>query len=191
MLSVANLAIAMQRVGLLEDPAPPAAMRWIETFLEAHGSEAQEEATALSLVAAYRDESVIVPALALEKLRSRQAIFFLDAVGQYVNAQPELRGLPLDHDIRVIAEEFGIAPADAFWSVRMALTGAGAGPDLALVFPLLGHDRIVMRIGAISSHLLHGRGLEPIPFGPDGAPFAPIAGSVPAHARPDGSGPGA
>jgi hypothetical protein len=74
----------------------------------------------------------------------------------------------------VIASEFGIAPEDAFGAVRMALTGTAAGPPLALIFPLLGHDRILIRIGAISSHLLHGRGLEPIRFGPGGVPFSTI-----------------
>jgi hypothetical protein len=56
----------------------------------------------------------------------------------------------------------------------MALTGKAAGPPLELLFPLLGHDRIMMRIGAVSSHLLHGRGLEPIKYGPDGEPFRTI-----------------
>jgi hypothetical protein len=32
----------------------------------------------------------------------------------------------------------------------------------------------LIRIGAISSHLLHGRGLEPIRFGPGGVPFETI-----------------
>ena len=32
----------------------------------------------------------------------------------------------------------------------------------------------MIRIGAVSSHLLHGRGLEPIAFGPDGVPFETI-----------------
>jgi hypothetical protein len=177
-----ELAAAMQRAGLLEDPPPPAAVRWLETFLEAHGAELTTLPEALALVRDYRNESVVVPALALEKLRSRQAIFFLDAVGQHVNAQPELRGLALDADIPIIAEEFGIAREDAFWAVRMALSGKASGPDLALVFPLLGHDRILMRIGAISSHLLHGRGLEPIPFGPDGSAFEPLSGPKPESA---------
>jgi hypothetical protein len=48
-----------------------------------------------------------------------------------------------------------------------------------LLFPLLGHDRIMMRIGAVNSHLLHGRGLEPLAFGPDGKPFEPIRGRAP------------
>jgi hypothetical protein len=38
----------------------------------------------------------------------------------------------------------------------------------------------MMRIGAISSHLLHGRGLEPIPYGPGGVPFKTIEGTRPA-----------
>ena len=55
---------------------------------------------------------------------------------------------------------------------RIALTGNDDGPAaFEMLFPLLGHDRIMMRIGAINSHLLHGRGLEPIAFGPDGKPF--------------------
>ena len=64
-------------------------------------------------------------------------------------------------------------------SIRMALTGRAAGPPLKLLFPLLGHDRILIRIGAVNSRLLHGRGLEPIAFGPDGKPFEPIRGTQP------------
>jgi hypothetical protein len=123
-----------------------------------------------------RAESVVVPALELERLRSRTVLFFLDTVGQYVDHAPELRDLPLQHDLIEMAREFGLAPEDALWSVRMALTGRPDGVPLELLFPLLGHDRILIRIGAISSRLLHGRGLEPIPFGPDGKPFSPIQG---------------
>lgn len=175
------LAGAMQAAGLLEDPAPPAALRWIGTFLEAYGPDLDEE-RALAHVAALRAEAVVVPALELERLRSREVLFFLDAVGQYVDAQPELRDLPVEHDLLEIAKEFGLRPADALHAVRTALTARSDGPPLELLFPLLGHDRILMRIGAVSGHILHGRGLEPIKFGPDGKPFEPIRG-----AKPDGA----
>ena len=56
----------------------------------------------------------------------------------------------------------------------MALTGRAEGPPLELLFPLLGHERILIRVGAVSSRLLHGRGLEPIPYGPGGVPFETI-----------------
>jgi hypothetical protein len=82
--------------------------------------------------------------------------------------------LPLAHDIPAIADEFGISKEDAFAAVRMALTGEKDGPPLEMLFPLLGHDRMLIRLGAVSSRLLHGRGLEPIRFGPDGKPFTPI-----------------
>jgi len=62
----------------------------------------------------------------------------------------------------------------------MALTGRADGPPLEQLFPLLGHDRIMMRIGAVNSHILHGRGLEPIAFGPGGTPFQTIRGVPPA-----------
>lgn len=169
----------MQRAGYLEDPAPPAALRWIETFWEAYGSGLAAAEDALPIVRGLRVEAALVPALELERLRNRQVLFFLDTVGQYVDAQPELRGLPLDHDLREIAAEFGIDPLAALAAVRMALTGAATGPPLELLFPLLGHDRIMLRIGAISSHLLHGRGLEPIPYGPDGKPFETLGGKKP------------
>jgi glutamyl/glutaminyl-tRNA synthetase len=172
------LAAAMQTAGLLEMPAPAAALRWIATFLEAFGPDLTTEA-ALDEVAALRAEATTVPALELERLRNRQVVFFLDAVGQYVDSQPELRDLPLAHDLVAIGEEFGIVPADALAAVRMALTGRASGPPLELLFPLLGHDRILMRIGAISSHLLHGRGLEPIAYGPGGVPFETIQPVVP------------
>ena len=170
----------MQRAGLLETPVPAAARRWVATFLEAYGSEFTTLTQALSLVADLRAESVLVPALELERLRNRQVVFFLDAVGQYVDAQPELRDLPLAHDLPAIAQEFGIAGDDAFGAVRMALTGKPGGAPLQLLFPLLGHDRILIRIGAISSHLLHGRGLEPLKYGPGGVPFETIQAERPA-----------
>jgi hypothetical protein len=175
----AALCAAMQGAGLLESPAPEAALRWIDTFLEAYGASTASPEEALATVRSLRAESTIVPALELERLRNRQVVFFLDTVGQYVDAQPELRGLPLEHDLAVIAAEFGLDPADARHAVRMALTGRSAGPPLELLFPLLGHDRILMRIGAVSSHLLHGRGLEPIRYGPGGAPFEPLSGRKP------------
>jgi hypothetical protein len=174
-----ELAAAMQRWGVLETPAPAAAMRWIDTFLEAYGSQVTSVDDALPFVAALRAEACTIPALELERLRTRDVLFFLDSVGQYVDHQPELRGLPLDHDLRVIADEFGITPGDAIAAVRMALTGEKEGPPLELLFPLLGHDRILIRIGAVNSRLLHGRGLEPIKYGPSGEPFEPLRGKRP------------
>ncbi|HEV7179529.1 MAG TPA: hypothetical protein VGN11_06635 [Candidatus Baltobacteraceae bacterium] len=174
-----ELMTAMQRWGFLEEPAPEAALRWIDTFLEAYGGEITSADDAFAHVAALRAEACVIPALELERLRTRQVLFFLDAVGQYVDSQSELRGLPLAHDIPVIAQEFGIAHDDALAALRMALTGAKAGPPLELLFPLLGHDRMLIRIGAVNSRLLHGRGLEPIAFGPDGKPFEPIGSKPP------------
>ncbi|MGB8265838.1 MAG: hypothetical protein WCE44_05925 [Candidatus Velthaea sp.] len=182
-LERASLAEAMQLHGELEEPIPAAAWRWIDTFIEAFGAQAPDVESALPEVAALRAESAIVPALALERLRNRQVVFFLDAVSQYVDAQAELRGLPLDHDLGAIADEFGIVHDDARWAVRVALTGREQGPDLGLLFVLLGHDRILMRIGAISSHLLHGRGLQPLAFGPGGEPFRTIEPHQPSTAR--------
>src|SRR5579872_1622391 len=183
------LAQAMQRWGFLEDPAPEAALRWIDTFLEAYGDTFEQVEDAFARVAALRSESCVIPALELERLRTREVLFFLDALGQYVDHQPELRGLPLDHDIPVIADEFGIEHHDAFAAVRMALTGESRGPALELLFALLGHDRILIRIGAVSSRLLHGRGLETIPFGPDGKPFTPIRSHGPVPPADGGDSP--
>ncbi len=174
------LAAAMQATGLLEVPAPAAALRWIDTFATAYSQSFETIGAALPLVAELRAEAIVVPALALEKLRNRQVLFFLDTVSQYVDDQAELRDLPLALDLQVIASEFGLAFEDARWAVRMALTGAEHGPPLELLFPLLGHDRIMMRIGAINSHLLHGRGLEPITVGPGGKPFVPLSATRPA-----------
>jgi hypothetical protein len=171
---------AMQATGWLETPAPPAALRWIETFVEAYADGLESVADAIPIVADLRAEAVVIPALQLERLRNRQVLFFLDTVSQYVDDQPELRGLQLEHDLCEIASEFGLTPADALWAVRMALTARADGPSLELLFPLLGHDRIMMRVGAVNSHLLHGRGLQPIAFGPDGKPFEPISGRAPA-----------
>jgi len=175
----AQLLTAMQRWGFLEDPAPEAALRWIDTFLEAYGGRIARVDDAFSYIGDLRAESCIIPALELERLRTRAVLFFLDSVGQYIDHQPELRGLPLAADLPAIADEFGIAKDDAFAAVRMALTGEKEGPALDLLFPLLGHDRMLIRIGAVSSRLLHGRGLEPIKFGPDGKPFETIDAQKP------------
>jgi hypothetical protein len=174
-----ELASAMQRWGLLENPAPDAALRWIDLFLEAFGDRLRSVDDARPYVAELRAEACVIPALELERLRSRDVLFFLDSVGQYVDHQAELRGLPLQHDVPVIASEFGIGGDDAFAALRMALTGQKEGPPLELLFPLLGHDRILIRIGAVSSRLLHGRGLEPIKYGPGGEPFEPLKGKKP------------
>jgi hypothetical protein len=173
------LAAAMQRWGYLEEPAPAAALRWIETFLQAFGDGLDGVEDAFAEIAALRAESCTIPALELERLRSREVLFFLDSVGQYVDHAPELRGLPLETDLPAIASEFGISAADATACVRMALTGKKTGPPLEPLFALLGHDRILIRIGAVNSRLLHGRGLEPLAFGPDGKPFEPIHGTKP------------
>ncbi len=121
----------------------------------------------------------MIPALELERLRSRESLFFLDTIGQYVDSQAELRDLNVDRDLEIMAGEFGITAQDARYAVRMALTGKTEGPPLELLLPLLGHDRILIRIGAVNSRLLHGRGLEPIKSGPGGAPFEPIRGEKP------------
>jgi hypothetical protein len=184
-VNAADLSAAMQRVGLLEDPAPPAAERWVATFVEAYGERVATIEAALHEVALLRAEATTIPALELERLRHRQVVFFLDAVSQYVDAQAELRDLPLAGDLPAIADEFGIAHGDAFAAVRMALTGRHDGIALEPLFTLLGHERIMIRIGAVSSHLLHGRGLEPIAYGPGGVPFETISGE-----KPPGAGPG-
>ena len=176
---IAELERAMQAWGVLETPAPDAALRWIAVFLEAYGERLERVDDARPLVAGLRAEACMIPALELERLRSRDVLFYLDSVSQYVDAQPELRGLPLATDLPIIGQEFGLRASDAVDSVRMAITGEKAGPPLELLFPLLGHDRIMMRIGAVNSKLLHGRGLEPLAHGPDGKPFEPIRGEKP------------
>ncbi|MGH7709258.1 MAG: hypothetical protein ACREM6_15295 [Vulcanimicrobiaceae bacterium] len=177
-----RLAAAMLQAGFFAHDGgviPAAADRWIANFVDAFGALCDRPADALVEVAKLRAEAPPIPALELERLRNRQVLFFLDTIGQYVDAQPELLDLPLAQDIPAMAREFGIAEQDALAALRMALTGEPDGPRLELLFPLLGHDRIMLRIGAVASHLLHGRGLEPIRFGPDGQPFAPIEGTAP------------
>ena len=179
---VAMLVAAMQQAGVLADPNEPGALAWIETFLDAYGEEIHTIADALPLIQKLRDLTVVLPALELERLRNIQVLFYLDSVSQYVNSLAELRDLPLSKTLPAIADEFGIKKKDAFQAIRMALMGELHGPPLPLLFPLLGHDRILARIGQISSHLLHGRGLEPIAFGPDGKPFETIQPSQPPKA---------
>jgi hypothetical protein len=174
-----QLKDAMHRWGFLETPAPDAALRWIDTFIDAYGDRLSAVDDAFPLVSTLRAEACVIPALELERLRTRNVLFFLDSVGQHVDHLPELRGLAIDHDLAAIGSEFGISSDDAVAAVRMAITGEKSGPPLDLLFPLLGHDRILIRIGAVNSKLLHGRGLEPIAFGPDGKPFEPIKSEKP------------
>ena len=138
---IAELERAMQAWGVLETPAPDAALRWIAVFLEAYGERLERVDDARPLVAGLRAEACMIPALELERLRSRDVLFYLDSVSQYVDAQPELRGLPLATDLPIIGQEFGLRASDAVDSVRMAITGEKAGPPLELLFPLLGHRR--------------------------------------------------
>lgn len=172
--SVDDLAQRMQGWGYLETPAPPAALRWIGTFLDAYRNDLRTLDEAQPAIAALRAEACIIPALELERLRTRDVLFFLDTVAQYVDHAPELRDLPVMRDVVTIGSEFAIAPEDALLAVRLAITGQRSGPSLEHLFVLLGHDRLLMRIGAVNSKLLHGRGLEPIRYGPDGSAFEPI-----------------
>ena len=181
----ALVIVAMQAARLMEAEPPPAALRWVDTFLDAYGEEIHTIAEAIPLVEKLRDEGVVVPALELERLRNRQVLFFLDAISQYVDSLEELRDLPLSKTIPAIADEFGIKKKDAFQAIRMALMGDLHGPPLPLLFPLLGHDRIMMRIGQINSHVLHGRGLDPIKYGPDGKPFQTIQPTPPPDSATD------
>jgi hypothetical protein len=121
----AQLLTAMQRWGFLEDPAPDAALRWIDTFLEAYGDRLAHVDDAFTYIADLRAESCVIPALELERLRTRSVLFFLDSVGQYIDHQPELRGLPLAHDIPAIGAHWteGRATAGA------ALSAARSRPD--------------------------------------------------------------
>lgn len=186
MIAAADLAAKMQTWGLLETPAPEAALRWIATFIEAYGDRLSTVDDAYAPIVALRNEGCLIPALELERLRSREVLFFLDTFAQHVDHQAELRGLDLRHDIGVMAAEFGIDPDAGYGAVRMALTGESSGPPLELLAPLLGHDRILMRIGAVNSKLLHGRGLEPIAYGPDGRPFEPLRGTKPPDPATEG-----
>jgi hypothetical protein len=43
----------------------------------------------------------------------------------------------------------------------------------------------MMRIGQINSHVLHGRGLDPIKYGPDGKPFETIQPTPPPDSATD------
>ena len=126
-----------------------------------------------------RAEACVVPALALERLRTREVLFFLDTVGQYVDSQEEgFVGYPWARPARNGARVWDYARGRRVRGTHGAHREERGGA-LDLLFPLLGHDRILIRIGAINSMLLHGRGLEPIQFGPDGQPFKPIHGSRP------------
>ena len=63
----AQLLTAMQRWGFLEDPAPDAALRWIDTFLKAFADRLSQVDDAFTYIAALRAESCVIPALELER----------------------------------------------------------------------------------------------------------------------------
>ncbi|MBV8689326.1 MAG: hypothetical protein JOZ59_04385, partial [Candidatus Eremiobacteraeota bacterium] len=60
-LSRDELAKAMQEARLLETPPPTAALRWIDTFLEAYPFSATSVDEALERVRRLRAEAVTVP----------------------------------------------------------------------------------------------------------------------------------
>ena len=62
-------------------------------------------------------------ALELERLRTRNVLFFLDSVGQHVDHLPELRGLAIDRDVAEIGSEFGIVVDE----ISFASAGQGWG----------------------------------------------------------------
>ena len=97
----------------------------------------------MPLLRALRAENAVVPALELERLRNRQVLFFLDTVGQYVDSQPELRGLPLEHDLAEIAAEFGIEPDGRGRRRARRVDGRNvgppAGPDLSRCSVTIGY----------------------------------------------------
>ena len=172
----AQLLTAMQRWGFLEDPRPPPALRWIDTFIEAYRRQACEASTMrLRYVAALRAEACVIPALELERLaHARRCCSFSMPSGSTSTISPNCAACRWRTTFRRSPTSSASPTSDAFAAVRMALTGEKEGPPLELLFPLLGHDRILIRVGAVSSRLLHGRGLEPIKFGPDGEPFETI-----------------
>jgi glutamyl/glutaminyl-tRNA synthetase len=136
----------MQRWGM------EASRDWIDTFIDAYGEELQTIEQARPLVAALRTDAVALPALELERLRKPETVSYLRAVGAYVDGKQELRGLPVSRDLPALAEQFGLPKKDAFHCVRIALTGEERGAPLALLFPLLGRDRVKARLGAVGNH---------------------------------------
>jgi len=120
----------MQRWGFLEPSPPAAALRWIDAFLDAYGWRIDGIEAARPFVAALRAESCTIPALELERLRSRDVLFFLDAFGQHVDHHEELRGMQVEHDAIEIGAELGLSAQDTLYSLRMALTGESDGPPL-------------------------------------------------------------
>ena len=182
-----ELAAAMQRWGFLEDPAPARRVtldRRRFSKRTANGVTTVDDA--LPLVAALRAESCTIPALELGAAAlARRAV--LHRLGRAVRRRSARTARSSARSAILPAIADGVRHRRATTrSPRCAWRSPARaeGPPLELLFPLLGHDRILIRIGAVSSKLLHGRGLEPIAFGPDGAPFEPIRGQARPMPRP-------
>jgi len=128
----ALLSEAMQRWGFRETPA------WIELFLDAYGEELQTIAQARPLVAELCADHVDIPAAEEGLLADADVQRLLATLG----ASPEPRAIP------ELAQQAGVEKKRAYHAVRIALTGHEKGAPLALIFQLLGKERIRARIEA-------------------------------------------
>ena len=125
------LAEAMQGWGYPETPA------WVATFVQAYGEELQTIEQARPIVAALHADTVTIPPDEREMLARSNVRALLDALA----ASPDdPRAIPS------LAAHTGVEKKDAYHAVRIALTGQERGAPVALLFPLLGPDRLRARL---------------------------------------------
>ncbi|MGH7715184.1 MAG: hypothetical protein ACREML_04215, partial [Vulcanimicrobiaceae bacterium] len=132
---VSLLADAIRQWGYVQTP------EWVALFADAYGEELQTIAQARPLVTELCSEGIAVPEAERPLLGEQNVQRMLAALGQ----TPDPRGIP------ALAQRFEVEKKRAYHAVRVALTGREKGAPLALLFPLLGEDRIRARIAATGS----------------------------------------
>lgn len=132
---VSLLADAIHEWGYVQTP------QWVELFADAYGEELQTIAQARPLVTELCSEGIVVPEAERPLLGDPNVQRMLAALSQ----APDPREIP------ALAQRFEVEKKRAYHAVRVALTGREKGAPLALLFPLLGQERIRARIAATGS----------------------------------------
>jgi len=81
----------------------------------------------------------------------------VNAIGGFKDALAGFEGNFVAHDIKEVLsatmESLGIKMGKIMQALRLAVTGAGAGPDLMIIMEILGKDEVVRRLETALSRL--------------------------------------
>lgn len=137
----ALIADAMRRWGYTQTP------EWVEMFVDAYGEELQTIAQARPFVAELCAQDIALPEGDQGLLADQNVQLLLAALAE----APDPRAVPS------LAQRCGIEKKRAYHAVRVALTGREKGAPLALLFPLLGEERIRARVAAATAFGNHDK----------------------------------